>query len=58
VDLLLIALRDSIAGSPGVGDRLDFVIKAPSLAPLSAWALCGPGDPPAPVLTVMLPHED
>jgi hypothetical protein len=58
VDLLLIALRDSIAESPGVGDRLDFVIKAPSLASLSAWALCGPGDTPAPVLTVMLPHED
>lgn len=32
VDLLLIALRDSIAGSPGAGDRLDFAIKAPSLA--------------------------
>ena len=58
VDLLLIALRDSIAGSLGAGDRLDFVIKAPSLAPLSAWALCGPGDTPAPVLTVLLPHED
>jgi hypothetical protein len=58
VDLLLIALRDSIAGNLGAGDRLDFVFKAPSLAPLSAWALCGPGDTPAPVLTVMLSHED
>jgi hypothetical protein len=58
LDLLLIALRDSIAGNPGAGDRLDFVIKAPSFAPLSAWALCGPGDTPAPVLTVMLPDED
>ncbi len=46
VDLLLIALRGSIAGNPGAGDRLDFVIQAPSLAPLSAWALCGPGDMP------------
>lgn len=47
VDLLLIALHDSIAGSSGAGDRLDFVIQAPSFAPLSAWALCGPGDTPA-----------
>lgn len=58
VDLLLIALCDSTAGSPGAGNRLDFVIKAPSLTPLSAWAWCGLGDTPAPVLTVMLPHED
>ncbi len=56
VDLLLIALRNSTAGSPGAGERLDFVIKA--VAPLSVWALCGPGDTPAPVLTVLLPHED
>jgi hypothetical protein len=26
--------------------------------PLSVWALCGPGDTPDPVLTVILPHED
>jgi hypothetical protein len=58
LDTLLISLRDSIAGNPGAEDRLDFVIQAPSLAPLSAWALCGPGDTPDPVLTVMLPHED
>ena len=58
VDLLLITLRDSIAGNPGAGDRLDFVVKAPTLSLLSAWALCGPGDTPDPVLTVMLPHED
>jgi hypothetical protein len=58
VDRLLIALRDSIAGNPGAGDRLDFIIKAISLAPLRAWALCGPGDTTAPVLTVMLPQED
>lgn len=58
LDLLLVALRDSIAGNPGAGDRLDFVLKALSLPPLNAWALCGPGDTPDPVLTVMLPHED
>jgi hypothetical protein len=58
LDTLLISLRDSIAGNPEAGDRLDFVINAPSLAPLSAWVLCGPGDTPDPVLTVMLPHED
>lgn len=58
VDLLLIALRDSIARNPGAGDRLDFVVKPPALTPLSVWALCGPGDTPDPVLTVMLPHED
>jgi hypothetical protein len=58
LDLLLVTLRDSIAGASRIGDRLDFVIKAPSLARLSAWALCGPGDTPDPVVTVMLPHED
>jgi hypothetical protein len=58
LDLLLTTLRDSIARNPGTGDRLDFSVKAPSLAALNAWALCGPGDTPDPVLTVMLPHED
>lgn len=58
LDLLLIALRDSIARASRIGDRLDFIIDAPSLAPLSAWALCGPGETPDPVITVMLPHED
>jgi hypothetical protein len=58
VDLLLIALRDSITENPGAGDRLDFVLKVPTLAPLNAWALCGPGDTPDPVLTVMRPHEN
>jgi hypothetical protein len=32
LDLLLITLRDSIAGNPGAGDRLDFVLKGPTLA--------------------------
>jgi hypothetical protein len=58
VDLLLIALRDAITGNRNAGDRLDFVLKIPMLAPLNAWSLCGPGDTPDPVLTVMLPHED
>jgi hypothetical protein len=58
LDLLLITLHDSIVRNSGAGDRLDFTVKTPSLAPLSAWALCGPGDTPDPVLTVMLPHED
>jgi hypothetical protein len=58
LEALLISLHDSIARNPGAGDRLNFVIEAASLPPLSAWALCGPGDTSAPVLTVMLPHED
>lgn len=58
LDLLLTTLRDSIARNPGAGDCLDFTVKPPSLTPLNAWALCGPGDTPDPVLTVMLPHED
>jgi hypothetical protein len=32
LDLLLITLRDSIAGASGIGDRLDFVIKRLLLA--------------------------
>jgi hypothetical protein len=58
LDLLLTTLRDNIARNPGRGDRLDFTVKGPSFRPLNAWALCGPGDTPDPVLTVMLPHED
>jgi hypothetical protein len=49
---------NNIARNPGAGDRLDFIVKSASLASLSVWALCRPGDTPAPVLTVMVPHED
>lgn len=33
VDILLITLRGSIAGASGAGDRLAFVLKAPSPCP-------------------------
>ncbi len=57
VDLVLLTLRRAISQAQNT-DRLSFSVKLPSLPPLSLWALCAAGDTPAPVLTVMLPHED
>ncbi len=43
----------AIRASTGNSDRIDFMIGATAL-----YALCGPGDTLAPVLTVMMPWED
>lgn len=57
VDLLLITMRQHISRASD-SNRIDFAVKIPHLPPISAYALCTPGDTPEPVLTVMLPHED
>ena len=57
VDLLLITMRQHITGASD-SNRIEFAVKVPHLAPISAYVLCTPGDTAEPVLTVMLPHED
>lgn len=54
IGAMLLILRDAIADGAGRGeDRLAFTCDDVAL-----WAHVGPGDTPAPVLTVMLPGED
>jgi len=50
--LVLIALKNAIAGV-GSTDRIEFGVQG-----IDLWALCGPGDTAAPVITVMLEGED
>ena len=61
---ILMMLRFAIARYKGDTERLDFALHVrnderegdPPLVQL--YALCGPGDDPQPVITVMLPTED
>ncbi len=61
---ILMMLRFAIARYKGDTERLDFELHVrnddregdPPLVQL--YALCGPGDDPQPVLTVLLPTED
>lgn len=52
IGVLLHTLRRAIVGS-ATGDRATFTFRGEKM-----WALCGPGDTPAPVITVMLEGED
>ena len=61
---ILMMLRYAITRYKGDTERLDFALHVgnddregdPALVQL--YALCGPGDDPQPVLTVLLPGED
>jgi hypothetical protein len=46
------------ARTAGDSDRITFRVRGAGRAWVDAWALVGPGDDPAPVLTVMLVGED
>ena len=58
VEQVPLALYQAIVNSPAGQDRLEFTVEFTPSHPLPLWSLCGPGDTPAPVLTVMLTHED
>lgn len=56
---ILMVLR--VAAKSTDGPRVDFkvlVYKDGQQVEIPLYALCGPGDTPEPVITVMLPHED
>jgi hypothetical protein len=58
---LLALLKTAIRESPD-GDRVDFKVpgvdERGDINMIDLYAICGPGDTLAPVITIMLPHED
>lgn len=54
---LRVLYRAAVTAPGGEGDRVYFSPDFGS-GPVAMWALCGPGDDPAPVLTIMLEGED
>jgi hypothetical protein len=58
IDQVLLTLYQAIVDRPAGQDRLELTVELAPSRRLPLWSRCGPGDTPAPVLTVMLTDED
>ncbi|WP_163778775.1 DUF6573 family protein [Myxococcus vastator] len=61
--VVLLLLRSAIKLANGPTDTLSFRVRVRAspdeeASVVALKALCGPGDTPAPVITITLPHED